>query len=76
MPIRVGFSTRQWAYRVGGNAIEENTVSVGTGFPFRRKLGVLDLALSYSKVGDLEKNGLEDSVWRMTVSVAGLEKWW
>ena len=75
-PIRLGFTTRQWAYRVGGNPVTENVYSIGTGFPFRRKLGVLDLALSYGKIGDLAKNGLEDSVWKMSVSVTGLENWW
>ena len=75
-PLRLGFSTRQWAYRVGGNPVTENTYSLGTGFPLREKLGVLDLALSYSRIGDLAENGLEDSVWRMSLSVAGLENWW
>ena len=75
-PVRLGFSTRQWAYRVGGSAVTENTYSVGTGFPFRGRLGVLDVALSYSTIGDLADNGLEDSVWRMTLSVNGLERWW
>lgn len=75
-PIRMGYSQRQWAYRVGGNPITEDTFSVGTGFPFRGQLGVLDLALSYSMIGEQAENGLEDSVWKMTVSVSGLERWW
>ncbi|MBU8870409.1 MAG: outer membrane protein transport protein [Gemmatimonadales bacterium] len=75
-PLRLGYSTRQWAYRVDGEPLTENTLSLGTGFPFRRELGMLDLALSYSRVGDLEKNGLEDSVWKISISVTGLERWW
>ena len=75
-PLRMGFRTRQWAYQVGGNPVRENTYSIGTGFPFRGKLGVLDLALSYSTIGDLEENGLEDSIWKMSLSVTGLENWW
>lgn len=75
-PLRLGMGQRRWAYRVGGEPVDETTFSVGTGFPFRGRLGVLDVALSYSRIGDLEKNGLEDSVWRMAVSVKGLERWW
>ncbi len=76
LPLRVGASFKRWAYRVGGNVIDEKTVSVGTGFPFRQNLGELDLAISYSLVGDLEKNGLESTVWRLTLTVTGLERWW
>lgn len=75
-PLRVGFSQRRWAYRVGGEPVDETTFSAGTGFPFRGRLGTLDLALSYSRIGDKDKNGLEDSVWRMAVSIKGLERWW
>jgi hypothetical protein len=75
-PLRLGYSTRQWAYQVGGNPVTENTYSFGTGFPFRGRLGTMDLALSYSKIGDQAKNGIEDSVWKMSVSVTGLERWW
>jgi hypothetical protein len=76
LPIRVGASVRRWAYTVGGEPIEERTISFGTGFSFRQHLGALDLAFSYSSIGDLEKNGLESTVYRMTLSVTGLEKWW
>ncbi len=76
LPLRLGFSTRQWAYQVGGSSLQENTFSIGTGFPFRGKLGVMDLGLSYSRIGDLEKNGLEDSVWKLSITVTGIEKWW
>ena len=56
--------------------VEEKTVSVGTGFPFRQSLGALDVALSYGIIGELEKNGMETEVWRLTISVTGLEHWW
>ncbi len=76
LPLRVGASFRRWAYRVGGNVVDEKTASIGTGFPFRQNLGELDVAISYSLVGDLEKNGLESTVWRLTLTVTGLERWW
>jgi hypothetical protein len=76
LPIRVGASVRQWAYTVGGEPIEERTISIGTGFSFRQHLGALDLAFSYSEIGELEKNGMESTVYRLTLSVTGLERWW
>ena len=81
LPIRLGVSYKRWAYGVGGTAdkaapIEEKTISIGTGFPFRQNLGELDVAISYGLIGELEKNGLESEIWRLTISVTGLERWW
>jgi hypothetical protein len=81
LPLRVGFSFRRWAYAVGGTAaeaaaVDEKMFSLGTGFPFRQNLGELDVALSYGLIGDLEKNGVESSILRLTISVTGLESWW
>ena len=83
LPLRLGVGFRRWAYGVGGTVedgkgavIDEKTISVGTGFPFRQNLGELDVAVSYSLIGDLEKNGLESEIWRLTISVTGLERWW
>jgi len=76
LPLRVGASVRRWAYRVGGAVVDEKTVSVGTGFLFGQNLGELDVALSYGIIGELKKNGLESEIWRLTISVTGLERWW
>jgi hypothetical protein len=76
LPIRAGVSLHRWAYRVGGAEIHQTTVALGTGFPFRKGGGHLDVSLAHSWLGDLAENGLADRVWRVTVSVIGLEKWW
>lgn len=76
LPIRFGAKYRQWGYQVGGNPIVEKTITAGTGFPFREDLGQLDVALSYSRIGEMAKNDYESSIWRLTVSVTGLERWW
>ncbi|MEN8007630.1 MAG: hypothetical protein ABFS42_11480 [Candidatus Krumholzibacteriota bacterium] len=81
LPLRLGVSYKRWAYGVGGKPgaaepVEEKMISIGTGFPFRRNLGELDVAVSYGLIGDLEKNGLESEIWRLTISVTGLERWW
>ncbi len=76
LPLRFGVKYRRWGYRVNDAEVEEKTFSLGTGFPFRQKMGMLDVALSYSMIGDEAKNGRESNVWRMTFSVTGLENWW
>ncbi|HPF71045.1 MAG TPA: hypothetical protein PLQ13_10265 [Candidatus Krumholzibacteria bacterium] len=76
LPLRVGAAYRRWSYDVGGAPVDEWTYSAGTGFPFRSNLGQLDVALSWSRIGDLQTNGRESTLWRLTVSVTGLEAWW
>ncbi len=76
LPLRLGVRMRTWAYKVGGAPVDETTFSAGTGFPFHGDLGQLDVALSYSMVGDLEDNGMQSRIVRLTISVTGLERWW
>lgn len=76
LPIRLGMQHRQWGYAVDGNPVTETIYSVGTGFPFRQKLGQVDVALSYGKIGSLSDHQLESDVWRFTMSFTGLERWW
>ena len=76
LPLRIGTGYRRWAYTIGGAPVEEWTYAVGTGFPFRGDMGHLDLAVSWSQIGDRGDNGYESEIWRLTVSVTGLEAWW
>ncbi|MFH1844739.1 MAG: hypothetical protein ABIF77_16220 [bacterium] len=76
LPIRFGAAVRQWGYKVGGNEIDELQLTFGSGFPLQRGSGHLDFAISHVWVGDLDRNGSEDRIWRVTVSVIGIEKWW
>jgi hypothetical protein len=72
LPLRLGATLRRWGYRVGGEEVRELRIAVGTGFPFRRNTGNLDVAVSHGWVGDMDENGSQDRVWRLTVSVSGL----
>ena len=76
LPFRLAAAYRRWGYTIGGSPIDQRTFSVGTGFPFRGNLGQLDLALSWSTVGDLAANGYKSEIWRLTFSIVGLEEWW
>lgn len=76
LPLRVGGAIHRWGYRVGGETIDELSLSAGTGFPFGRDLGQLDVAVTWGRIGDLGTNGLRSDIWRVTVSVTGLETWW
>ena len=76
LPLRLGANMHRWGYRLGGEPIDELTFSVGTGFALANDLGQLDLAFSYGIIGDLEKNGAESTVYRLGLSITGLEAWW
>jgi len=76
LPLRLGANYHVWAYRIGGEPVAEYTFSIGTGFGFSRDLGQLDLSLSYGMIGDQEKNGVRSDVYRLGVSITGLEAWW
>ena len=72
-PLRFGFSWRRWAHTIEGAAVDERTASVGTGLPFRNRLGMIDFSLSYAWIGDLAEHGYRSNVWRLGVSITGLE---
>ncbi len=76
LPLRAGFGWRRWAYTLGGDDVIEKTFSVGTGFPFGQDMGQMDVGLSYALIGSMADNGMESRVWRLSVSVTGLESWW
>ncbi|MFT5234328.1 MAG: hypothetical protein ACI9UQ_002373 [Candidatus Krumholzibacteriia bacterium] len=76
LPFRLGASYHQWGYQIGGAPIEEYTFSVGTGFGFADDMGQMDLSFSYGIIGDLETNGVKSEVYRLGISVTGLESWW
>jgi len=75
-PLRMGVSLRRLPYTMLGETIDEKRIAMGTGIPFRNLSGHLDLALSYHWTGDQAKHGVENRGWRLSVSLAGLEKWW
>jgi len=74
LPLRFGYQWRLWAHTVGGASVHEQMVSVGTGFPFRNRLGALDLSLSYVWTGSEADNGWRSNSLRLGVSIAGLER--
>jgi hypothetical protein len=76
LPLRLGYMEQQWGYRVSGEEVVERVYSVGTGFPFRGNLGQLDVAFSYGRIGERERNLMESEYLRLTISVTGLERWW
>ncbi|MCB1181798.1 hypothetical protein KDM41_00020 [bacterium] len=76
LPLRLGANLHRWGYRFGGEPVDELTFSIGTGFALANDLGQLDMAFSYGVIGDLEKNGAESTVYRLGISLTGLEAWW
>lgn len=76
LPLRFGVSRGQWGYRVGDEPVREWRIAAGTGFVLNAGNGRVDVGLSYGRVGDRDRNGYVDDVWRLALSVVGLERWW
>ncbi len=74
VPLRAGYAWRRWAYDVGGSPIDEQTWSVGTGFPLSNRMGTIDVGISYFVLGDEAENGSQTRGWRLALSVTGLER--
>jgi hypothetical protein len=73
-PLRFGYQWRLWAHTVGGKSVQEQMVSVGTGFPFRNRLGAVDVSLSYVWIGSEQDNGYRSRSLRLGLSIIGLER--
>lgn len=74
IPWRFGYQWRLWAHTVGGASVQEQMVSIGTGFPFRNRLGTLDVSLSYVWTGSEQENGYRTRSLRLGLSIIGLER--
>lgn len=76
LPLRLGAAMQILPYTLNGEEIRRTTLSVGTGVPLQGRNGHLDVALTRIWTGDADKHGFRDAGWRLTVSLAGLERWW
>jgi len=73
LPLRFGVSWHRWGHTILGAPVDERTISVGTGVPFRNRLGMIDFSLSHAWIGDEADNGYQSRAWRLGVSISGLE---
>lgn len=73
---RAGFNYNKLNYQdSNGNELLEYMGTIGFGFPFYGIFGRFDIALGYGKRGDLNKNTVEETVFKLMISVSGGEKW-
>jgi hypothetical protein len=76
LPLRLGFYMRDWHYQVNGSDLSEWGVTLGSGLALRAGLARIDFAIGYSKTGNRDENGIEESLWTVVLSVAGGERWY
>lgn len=72
---RAGYSRHAWPQRTGEDLVDEQAVHFGLGVDIAAAGGRLDLGLERAWIGDLDRNGLEESVWRVVVGISGQERW-
>jgi len=75
LAYRLGLSRSTWPQRLGGEPVHETTVHAGTGFRLPGDKGRLDVALEYTRAGDVGTNGYEESRWSLWVGLNGQEIW-
>jgi hypothetical protein len=75
LAYRLGVSRSTWPQRLGGDPVHETTVHLGTGFKLRGDTGRIDLALEYTRAGDVARNGYEENRWSFWLGLNGQETW-
>lgn len=71
VPIRSGLFYKKWA----NDGIKEAGLTLGTGLPFARNSGIMDISFSFSKRGDIGTNKLEENCYQISVGVTGGSHW-
>ena len=78
---------RRMAYRAGlfytslpmldnaGDSIVESGFSVGLGLPLMMNKAYIDFAFMMGKRGSIDKNDLEENIYRFSLNISGTEKW-
>lgn len=76
IPIRLGVNFKPYSsLDQNGNTINESWLTFGLGLPLFRNASHIDIALGIGKRGSVEKNGIEDNLLRLTLSLTGGERW-
>ena len=77
MPWRVGGYYETLYDSPRGTGFSELGVTVGTGVFFGEEdESTIDLAFQYARRGNLDENGLEEEIFRLSVSFNGSDNWW
>jgi hypothetical protein len=77
MPWRLGGYYETLYDSPRGTGLAELGVTVGTGVFFGEEdESTIDLAFQYARRGNLGENGLEEEIFRLSVSFNGSDDWW
>ncbi|MDZ7859587.1 MAG: hypothetical protein U5O15_02765 [Candidatus Krumholzibacteriota bacterium] len=76
MPLRAGFYENTWHIEIpGGEPVKSRFFTLGSGFEIPGGDGNLDWAFEFGRVGSLERNGIDETVFRLSVSLGISEAW-
>ncbi len=74
--FRLGLSYQPYfVLDLEGNTISEHMITIGFGLPFIMNDSQMDIALGYGRRGSLSVNGLQENLFRLSISLSGGEKW-
>lgn len=76
MPLRMGFYENTWHIEIpGGEPVKSRFFTLGSGFGIPGGDGNLDWTLEFGRVGSTERNGIDETVFRFSVSLGISEAW-
>lgn len=76
IPLRFGFYQNRWHFDFPrGEPLYSRFVSMGTGFSMPGGPGRVDLSLEFGQIGSTDRNGIGESVFRVSVGVSASERW-
>jgi len=73
IPLRIGGYYRELPFEVNEESVTEKTITFGTSVPLRSSNKKIDIAVSYSIRGDLNKNELKDDSLFFSIGVVGFD---
>ena len=76
LTYRIGFNYSKLGYIDSeGNDVTQYMGTLGIGLPYFGGFGRVDVAMGLGKRGNLSNNSIEETIYKITLSVSGGEKW-
>jgi hypothetical protein len=76
IPLRLGFSMAQWHLEFpAGTPVRSTFFSIGSAFALPGGPGSVDVTAEFGRVGSIQDNGIDENMFRLSVSLSVSERW-
>ncbi len=73
VPLRIGAYYRTLPFEVNNNSLDEYAVTFGFSLPIKTPNSQIDFAFKYSVRGDVERHGMSDNNYVLTIGYSGFD---